>query len=268
MGATPQSKPGSWTPLQEPSSLYPTNITATAPAPYQQFGNIPQIDPTYYNSVSADPFQQQKYLQQYNKMFTAGLQPTFNQQDLNLSQDMASRGITDSSAASYNMGDLYAQQGAQVSAGEAPMVQQAFGQTQQDILANQAATNQARATNASASNQATAANAAYYNQAVTGNEDAYNSYLNTLNTAGTGQQNSLLSAYLNSFGPNTGVTNAFGSAIGGVGSTYGDIYGSALSSEGSSMGGIGQGLGTYFGDSALAGAATQGASFAAPFFGG
>ena len=239
--AQPQATPPKYTPLQGPQNLNPQNVNATAPAPYQQFGNIPQIDPSYYSAVNASPFQQQKYLSQYDKMYAAGLQPTFNQQDLAQSQDLASRGITDSSAASQTMGDLYAQQGGQIAQGEAPMVQQAFGQTQQDILANQAAQNQASATNAGASNAAAAANAGYYNQAVTGNENAYNSYQSALFGAGAGQNNALLSAYLNSFGPNTGVTNAMGNEnLGGI---YGDSVYSAQALQAAELKDAGQAAG-------------------------
>lgn len=249
IGSPPGSNQPKYTPLQAPGDLQPQPgaINATAPSPYQAFGNIAQIDPSYYSAVNANPFQQQQYLKQYNQLYTAGLQPTFNQQDLALNQNLASRGIGDSSAANYNLGQLYAQQGGQIAQGEAPMVQQAFAQTQQDVLANQAAQNQAAATNAAAGNASSLANAGFYNQAVTGNEAAYNSYLQSLYGSGVGQQNSLLSAYLNSFGPQTGVTNALNGAESGVGNTYSNIYGSALQGEGSALGGIGQGLGSYFG---------------------
>jgi len=216
----PGTQPPKYTPERGPANLSPQNINATAPAPYQQFGNIPTLDPTYWKAAMANPFQQQQYLKQYDTLYQKGLQPTFNQQDLALSQDLASRGISDSSAASYNMGNLYAQQGAQVAQGEAPMVQQAFAQTQQDVLANQAARNSANSSNAAASNAAAAANANYYNNAVTGNMDAYNQYQNALFGGGSNWENSLLSAYLNSFGPQTGVTNALGQELAGEASAY------------------------------------------------
>lgn len=253
----PQAQPGiqqpKYTPLQAPGDLSPGNIGATAPAPYQAFGSIPQIDPTYYSAALADPFQQQQYLKQYDTLYTKGLQPFFNQQQLGLSQDLAARGISDSSAASYNMGNLEGQQAGQVAQGEAPMVSQAFGYTQQDVLANQAATNAARQYGADAANQAALTNANFYNQAVTGNQAAYNWYLQQLYGSGANEQMALLSAYLNSFGPQTGVTNAMGQELGGMGNIYGDIYGSALQGQGSSFGGLGAGLGSYFGGVAAGG---------------
>jgi hypothetical protein len=236
--APPGSTPPKYTPAQAPNDLSPQNINSAAPAPYQQFGNIAQIDPSYYSAVNADPFQQQKYLQQYDKLYAAGLQPTFNQQDLAQSQDLASRGITDSSAASNVMGDLYAQQGGQIAQGEAPMVQQAFAQTQQDVLANQAAQNTARQYGATTANEAALTNANFYNQAVQGNQQAYNQYLNQLYGSGANQQNALLSAYLNSYGPQTGVTNALGSELGGLGSTYGDIYGAGEAGQYQALGSL------------------------------
>jgi hypothetical protein len=241
--AQPGATPPKYTPVQAPGDLSPGGIGATAPAPYQAFGNIPQLDPTYYSAAQANPFQQQQYLKQYDKLYSAGLQPTFNQQDLALSQQLASRGISASSAAGSVMGDLYAQQGGQVAQGEAPMVQQAFAQTQQDVLANQAATNAAREYGATAANTAAATNAGYYNQAVTGNQAAYNNYLQTLYGSGANEQQSLLAAYLNSFGPQTGVTNAMGSELSGLGGVYGGIYDSTLAAQGQAAAGAGQAAG-------------------------
>lgn len=251
--AQQQTQQPKYTPLQAPGNLNPTNVNATAPAPYQQFGNIPQLSPTFYSAVNANPFQQQQYLKQYDQLYAKGLQPFFNQQQLSLNQADAARGISDSSAASYLQSNLQGQQAGQVAQGEAPMVQQAFAQTQQDVLSNQAAQNAARQYGADVSNQTSAANAQYYNQAVTGNEAAYNSYLQSLYGSGANMQNTLLTAYLNSFGPNTGVTNAMGTELGGLGNTYSDIYGSMLQGSGSAMGGIGQGLGAYFGGVAAGG---------------
>ena len=237
--------------LQGPSNLSPGNVNGTAPAPYQQFGNTPQIDPAYWSAAYANPFQQQQYLKQYDQMYVKGLQPTFNQQDLALNQDLASRGISDSSAASYNMGNLYAQQGAQIAQGEAPMVQQAFGYTQQDVLANQAAQNSANSGNAAASNEAAAANAGFYNQATMANMNAYNQYQSQLFGAGTSEQNALMSAYLNSFGPQTGVTNAFGAEMGALGTAYSGAY------DANTSGGWGA-LGSLFGAAGQAAGAGKG----------
>jgi hypothetical protein len=253
-----QYPPGSanpkYQPLKGPANLSPQNVGATAPAPYGQFGNIPTIDPTYWQSANANPFQQQQYLKQYNQMYAKGLDPTFDQQDLSLNQDLASRGIQDSSAASSVMGNLYAQQGGQIAQGEAPMVQQAFAQTQQDVLANQAAQNAANSGNAAAANAASGQNAQYYYDTANQNMNAYNAYQNSLFGAGTNEQNSLMAAYLNSFGPQTGVTNAFSQAMGGINNAYGQIYQGASQGQGGALGGVGQGLGTYFGDMAMAGA--------------
>jgi hypothetical protein len=253
-----QYPPGSanpkYQPLKGPANLSPQNVGATAPAPYGQFGNIPTIDPTYWQSANANPFQQQQYLKQYNQMYAKGLDPTFDQQDLSLNQDLASRGIQDSSAASSVMGNLYAQQGGQIAQGEAPMVQQAFAQTQQDVLANQAAQNAANSGNAAAANAASGQNAQYYYDTANQNMNAYNAYQNSLFGAGTNEQNSLMAAYLNSFGPQTGVTNAFSQAMGGMNNAYGQIYQGASQGQGGALGGVGQGLGAYFGDMAMAGA--------------
>jgi hypothetical protein len=262
---SPGSPPGSttpkWTPQQAPSDLYPNNIGATAPAPYQMFGNIPTIDPTYwqangYNAAQANPFQQQQYLNEYDKMYQRGMAPFFKNQQLALNQDLAQRGIQGSAASTYNMGNLLGQQAGVIAQGEAPMVQQAFGQTQQDILANQAAIDQARqfgaqsqneanASNAAASNQATNANAQYYYDIANQNAGLYNQYQNQLFGAGTNEQQALMAAYLNSFGPNTGVTNAFGTGMSGVMNAYSDIYGNAMNQQSQGMGGLGAMFGAF-----------------------
>lgn len=258
-------------PLQAPSDLSPQGINATAPYGYQAFGNIPSVNATYWNAAQANPFQQQQYLDYYNSLVTKGLQPFFNQQLLQSSQNLAARGITDSSAANYEQNTLRGQQAGQVAQQEAPMVSQAFGYTQQDIMANQQAQNMANAANAAAANQATNTNAAYYNDAVRGNMDAYNAYVQSLFGAGTGEQNTLLGAYLNTFGPNPGVGNLYGSGIQGVNSVYGDIYSAGLQGQGAAMGGIGSGLGSYFGmmglGSAMGGGAGAGVASYAPFYG-
>jgi hypothetical protein len=124
------------------------------------------------------------------------------------------------------------------------------GNQQQTNLANQNAGMTAGATNAGyqqqanlanqgAANSASATNAGYYDQALTGNANAYNSYLQQLNQQAYGLQNSELSAYLNSFGPNTGVTSAMNTGLAGTQGAYSNALSGAQSQQNSMLGTLG-----------------------------
>jgi hypothetical protein len=173
-------------------------------APYG-FGTLGFVNPAYVN-----PAQNPAYMQQYEQLVAQGLAPQFAQQQQQLQDSSAARGISSSGAAGYLQSDLLGQQAAAYAQGISPIVQQGYGYNQQDIMANQGAANQA----------------SYYNAGT------YNNYLNALQTA-----------YLNSYGPNTGVTNAYGQAVGGIGSTVGGVYGSALGAEGQALGAAGTAFG-------------------------
>jgi hypothetical protein len=188
--------------------------SATTPAP-AGFGTLGYVSPSY-----VDPTQSTAYMQQYEQLVAQGLAPQFAQQQQQLQDSTAARGISNSGAGAYLQGNLTGEQAAAYAQGISPIVQQGYGYTQQDLMANQGAANAA----------------SYYNAGT------YNNYLNELQTA-----------YLNSYGPNTGVTSAYGSAVGGIGSTVGGAYAGAEQGQGAALGGIGQGLGTYFGDAAAAG---------------
>lgn len=196
-GAKNQPPPGGW-----------GNTPPYSVAP-QGFGTLGYVNPAY-----ANPNQTNAYMQQYEQLVAQGLAPQFAEQQQQLQDSSAARGISSSGAAGYLQSDLLGQQAAAYAQGISPIVQQGYGYTQQDILANQGAANQA----------------SYYNAGT------YNNYLNSLE-----------SAYLNSFGPNTGVTNAFGAGVAGIGNAVGSTYEGALGAEGSALGGIGQGLGSYYG---------------------
>jgi hypothetical protein len=124
------------------------------------------------------------------------------------------------------------------------------GNQQQTNLANQNAGMTAGATNAGyqqqanlanqgAANSASATNAGYYDQALTGNANAYNSYLQQLNQQAYGLQNSELSAYLNSFGPNTGVTSAMNTGLAGTQGAYSNALSGAQNQQNSMLGTLG-----------------------------
>jgi hypothetical protein len=213
-------------------------VASTAPAPLQAFGGLPTVSPTY-----ADPNQNQAYMQQYEGLEGAALAPQFQQQDQAEADQLASRGLTMSGAGAQLTNDLFGQQASALAGADAPIVSQGYGYTQQDIQGNQAA-----------ANQATATNAGYYNEALTGNASAYNNYLSQLYGTGAQTGNSELSAYLGSYGPNTGVESIMGTGLSGTQNAYTNIYDTMNQGQGTALGGLGSGLGTYYGDVAIAGA--------------
>ena len=139
--------------------------------------------------------------------------------------------MTNSGAAGYAESNLLGQQGATTAAQYAPLISQAFGYDQGDLSQNAANQQAVNLTNAGASNATAATNAGAYNTAVGENATAYNNYLNELYGAGTNEQSALLSAYLNSFGANTGVTNALSQGLAGQQNAYADTYANAVNQQ-------------------------------------
>jgi hypothetical protein len=186
-----------------------------APLPYQDFGNIPYINPAY-NNLQAMP----GALQGYESDIYQGLQPEFQSQDMALTDSLAGRGITDTGAATDLSQNLQTQQGQTVAAADAPMIQAMAGYYNQDQLANQQAANQASEYNATA-----------YGTVAAGNEANYNNYLNTMESQGSQYGNSLLEGYLGSYGgPNSTILGTMGNAPGQIGQAYEYGYGSAAQS--------------------------------------
>jgi len=290
---------------------------AGAPANIQAMGGTAQVAPTYqnytgyapsvgnsvntsyanqnatgYNASLVDPYGANQAYNQYTGLLQQSMAPQFQQENQNLQSDLAARGISDSGAASYEMGNLQAQQGATLAASEAPFVQQMYGYQQGDVSANQQAQNASSQFGASALNSAASANqAAYnnyadlnansanqfglsnlnaensaaqygasaynnmsgananiannaslynanmYNNNVNQNFNAYNNYQNELMGYGANTQNSELAAYLNSFGPQTGVTNAMNTATGQIGSAYSGAWNAAQNTTNAMIGG-------------------------------
>ena len=168
--------------------------------------------------------------------------PTYAAQQQTLQDQAAARGLT-GGAAQYGETQLLGEQAAATAGALQPLVSQGYGYTQQDILSNQEAGNTANATNA-----------AYYDQAVTGNASSYNNYLATLGSEGSGYGNSLLSAYLNSYGPNTGIQSLEQTGEGSELSAYGNAYDQGIQGQGQTLGSLGQAGGAVFGDLLEAGA--------------
>jgi hypothetical protein len=199
------------------SSSAPPN---TAPAPIQDFGNTPYVDPAYIN-----PQQNEAYMQQYEQLYAEMLGPQFAQQDQQLQDSDAARGISSSGAAGYLQGNLMGNQAGALAGGLTPIVQQGYGYEQQDTMAN-----------AQYANEATLTNANFYNQDRNANFNAYNNY-----------QNELTGAYLGTLGPNAGVGNLFGESINGQNQGYLSAYEMEMQQQDAELGLAGDALGMYGG---------------------
>ena len=203
-----------------PLSPSPGAINATAPAPVQAFGPTAQVGTTYANAATVDPNSAQQYLNQYEQAFNTSMAPQYQQQQQQLENSLQARGLQNTGAGGQLDQQLLASQGATTASAYDPLIQQAFGYNQADTSQNASNQQGVNSQNASASNSSALANAGFYTNNVNQNANSYNSYLNTLYGSGANEQNSLLTAYLNSFGPQSGVTNAMSQGLSGQQNAY------------------------------------------------
>ena len=234
---------GSTAPANITAAGNASGIAATAPAPYQAFGATPSVTPTYGQATTVDPNQAQQYYNQYAALYQQSLAPGFAQQQQQLQDSDAARGISNSGAAGYLQGNLLGQQAGQVASGLAGFTGQEYANTQADIQGNQAAQNQYGLANLGYANQASDTNAGYYAQGLGANMNAYNNYQNELLGLGGALLSAEQSAYLNSYGPNTGGESAYGSALSGMQNTYGTIYGQGIAAQGQEFQALGEAAG-------------------------
>jgi hypothetical protein len=246
-GQAAPGTPSNVTPMNYAGQSTGSTINATAPANIQSFGGTAQVAPTYANAATIDPANAQSYLNQYEGALYSSLQPGFEQQDQQLAQSNAARGITNSGSAGQLEGNLYGQQAAALASGMTPLVSQGFGYAQQDVTGNAANQQTVNLANAGYGNTASMYNANAYNTDVNANASAYNNYQNELLGYGSGEQNSLLSAYLNSYGPNTGVESVANTGAGNTGSVYGNVFGEQLNNQNQAYNQLGQDAGAAFG---------------------
>lgn len=242
-GQAAPGTPSNVTPMNYAGQSTGSTINATAPANIQSFGGTAQVAPTYANAATIDPANAQSYLNQYEGALYSSLQPGFEQQDQQLAQSNAARGITNSGSAGQLEGNLYGQQAAALASGMTPLVSQGFGYAQQDVTGNAANQQTVNLANAGYGNTASMYNANAYNTDVNANASAYNNYQNELLGYGSGEQNALLSAYLNSYGPNTGVESVANTGAGNTGSVYGNVFNQQLQNEQQTFNDIGTGFG-------------------------
>jgi hypothetical protein len=249
------------TPSYAASSSYTPSATSTS----------------YANAATADPNANYGYLQAEENANSAALQPQFANQDQTNQDQLAARGISSSGAAADLTNQLYQGQSATLASADAPAIAQQSGYTQADIAANQANAQQTNLTNAAARNatsqtnanannaaaaynatnaqstgqfnaaEGTAAsgvNAGYYNQQLTGDATTYNNNLATQEQQGYNTSNEAYTAYLNSFGPNSGVTSGYNGAVSGIGNAASGAYNSTIAGQSATLGSLGGAAGT------------------------
>ena len=96
---------------------------------------------------------------------------------------------------------------------------------------NATAGNEASFANAGIANNAAAQNAGYYQHGMDANYASYNNYLTQLLNSGVGMDNAKMTAYLNSFGPNSGVTSGINQGMGGAQNVFGTTYQTTLNNQ-------------------------------------
>jgi hypothetical protein len=184
------------------------------------------------------------------------LAPQFAQQQQQLQDSNAARGISSSGAAGYLQGNLLGGQASALAQADAPITSQGYGYSQQDLTnnaANQQQTNlfnagqgtQNSQYNASAANTAAQDNAGYYNGALGYNANAYNNYLGTLESQGYNTGNEAYGAYLSSYLPAGAVGNSIGNAATGYNNTYNNVYGNAQAGQNAALGAAGTAFGGF-----------------------
>lgn len=230
-GPQPQPQPQSGGGANPYANLFPSmmQLLGFGPRPYQDFGGVPTVNPTMI-----DPSSFGSYLSPMMASEQAALAPTFARQDQRLNEDVASRGIYNSSAASDLQQRMMNDQYSTLLGASIPGAESAVSQ------------------NASAANAASGANAAAYGNVVSGNEASYNNFLNELLGMGSGVSQGLMGSILGSYAPNSQALGTLGQGAASGGAAYQGAYGSggfpgigsAFSNMGKPFGNKGSGSGT------------------------
>jgi hypothetical protein len=281
--------------MNDTSSGLPTSsgVDSMAPLPIQDFGALPSVNPMYataspytaaqsgaagYNAATIDPNQSQSYMNAAYAQNAQALAPQFAQQQQQLQDSSAARGISSSGAAGYLQGNLLGGQASALAQADSPLTQQGYGYNQQDLTSNQAAQNaagqfnagnqqqtnfanqnalntagqfnSAQGTqnsqfNASVGNTAAQENANFYGNALGSNANTYNNYLGTLESQGYNTGNEAYGAYLSSYLPAGAVGNSIGNAATGYNQTYNNVYGGAQQGSNAALGAAGTAFGGF-----------------------
>lgn len=245
-------------------------VSASTPLPFSDFGNIPQVqaglvDTPQTDTPQIDPNAQLTgALTNFENANATALQPQFQAENMALNDNLASRGIFNSGAASYLGNQQAGAENSVLAQADAPLIQGMAGAFNTDLLANQqaglttggenlSAKLTTGAENQQATNAASSENAGFYGTAVGSDEQNYNNWLTQQQTEGNNFGNSLLEGYLGSYAPaNPQTLSSIGGAPGAIGAAgagatapnFGGAFGQAFSNiPNLSFGGNGSGSG-------------------------
>jgi hypothetical protein len=256
-------QPGSSAPENPNGQQIPTNtqglgaglltgqgVAGFAPAEYQEFGNIPTVGTDTYTSTGVDNNYLPGALAESDQEIAQGLAPQFAAQQMSQDDNLASRGIVNSGAATYLNDQLAGQQDAALAGAESPLVEEyaQFGNSNAQL--NATAQNAAAAANAAAGNNSNNINAELYYGATSGNEQAYNDYLSGLlgdaSSYGQNLENGFLGTYGTSGSPTIGnpTLNYSGNSTLGSGLAAGLSGLGSLAATNNQVSGQDTGLGT------------------------
>jgi len=194
--------------------LSPQQIDASQPATQQQFGGVSLVNPDTYSATDVDTATLPGALQQSESLNSQALQPLFQQQQMSLDDNLASRGIVNSGASTYLNQNLAGQQADALAGMDAPLISQFAGYQQQDQLANAGYQNQAGEFNAGAGNAANFQNADATNAMNAGNTAAYNNWTGNIESQGSNYGNNIESQFFGTYGtPDTTAENSLNPGI-------------------------------------------------------
>lgn len=191
-----------------------------APQPYQAFGDVPTLTPTYMQAGQVGNTQMPGGMGLFEAQLMQSMLPMFGEQRQQQDADMASRGIFNSGAAQQAGNDLAGQQAAAIAGPLGQLTQQGMGLYGQGVLQNASNQQGANEFNAGAANTANATNAGTYGSITANNEANYNAFLQQLMQAGMGTSGSLMNSYLGTYGPDPSVGGLYSQGLSGAGSAY------------------------------------------------
>ena len=249
------------------SQLLPSSqqLQNFAPSPYQAFGAVPYVNPALSTAAQVDNSQLPGALSQYEQQLQTALAPTFQQQDQQLTADLSSRGLMDSSAGAQAQGNLQGNQAAALSSGIEPLISQFAQAYNQNNQLNAGYQQQTGESNQTALNTGNAYNSQLYGNIVGSNQQNSNAYQKALFDLQTGTNTGLLNGTLASYDPNNnGTTSLLGTGLNQAGTAYSQAYSAGApgaAALGNSLGQIASGFfnkptqPTQYGQSNLANAA-------------
>jgi hypothetical protein len=230
------------------SQLFPTSgqLSQFAPMSYQEFGAVPYVNPALSTAAKVDNSQLPGALSAYEQQLQTSLAPTFQQQGQQMTADLASRGLLDSSAAAQAQGNLQGNQAAALAGGIEPLIGKFADFYNSNNQLNASNEQQTGVQNQSALNVGNAYNSELYKSVTSGNQQDQNGYLKALWDLQNGSNTGLANGVLGSYDPNNnGTTSILGQGLQNAGNAYSNAYaagGPAASAFANSLGQLASGF--------------------------